>query len=226
MLKLGFVLLFVIGAWGCTASPTTDHQIYWVNSYKAKCVGVAPRLCLQIQRGDTLTDDGWQLFYNTIHGFDYELGYLYKIEVSKQPVSPDKIPADGSSIRYTLRRVLSKQFDSTIRLNDIWLLERINTSVTELNGEPSRPTMEIDLQLMQISGNDGCHNFTADIIAVNAKRITFGPIASADQACMNKHIAHQLITHIRATQSYTLSDMQLSFFDQQGVELLRFKKID
>jgi len=46
-----------------------NEVIYWVNSLKAPCVGVAPMQCLQVQTGEQLNSDGWQHFYSSIEGF-------------------------------------------------------------------------------------------------------------------------------------------------------------
>ncbi len=49
----------------------------------------------------------WQNFYNTIIGFDYLSGYSYRLLVLETKL--DNPPADGSSLSYSLIRVLSKK---------------------------------------------------------------------------------------------------------------------
>ena len=76
MKKLTFfslVLTFLVLGCASTGRPVKPEEnrneyIYWVNSLKRECVGVAPRQCLQIQKGGELTDEGWQFFYDTIKG--------------------------------------------------------------------------------------------------------------------------------------------------------------
>ena len=50
--------------------------------------------------------ENWNLFYSQIEGFSYEPGYEYVLQVRKEKI--DNPPADGSSIRYRLVKVVSK----------------------------------------------------------------------------------------------------------------------
>ena len=83
-------------------------SIYWVNSHKVPCEGVAPMQCLQIKKAE---NESWQYFYSQIAGFDFEPGYLYKIEVREEKLDPKKVPADASSVKYTLVSVIEKNED-------------------------------------------------------------------------------------------------------------------
>lgn len=67
------------------------------------CEGVGPQMCLQVRRAP---DAEWELFYDTIHGFEHEPGTSYELEVQVVPVAD--APADGSSLRYELVRVISE----------------------------------------------------------------------------------------------------------------------
>ena len=73
-----------------------DHQV--------DCVGEAPQQCLLIKERES---DNWQFFYGGIEGFDYEPGFEYKLEVKVYDVKNP--PADGSSKRYVLKRIINKQ---------------------------------------------------------------------------------------------------------------------
>lgn len=64
--------------------------------------------CLQIQESETLDPEGWQLFYDRIEGFDYQPGYIYKLFIKKEKLNPATVPADGSSIKYTLVKMVEK----------------------------------------------------------------------------------------------------------------------
>ena len=81
---------------------------YWVNSSKAPCVGVGPMECLQVRRSES---GPWELFYSQIDGFSYEAGYIYKLKVQEEILDPATVPADASSIRYTLVSVEEKTPD-------------------------------------------------------------------------------------------------------------------
>jgi len=203
-----------------------NEHIYWVNSLKAKCVGVAPRLCLQIQKGDKLNSEGWELFYAAISGFEYEPGYIYKIVVKEEAIPSQQVPADGSSIRYTLIKVLEKQLDSKLRLHDIWALESIESKDLSLEGRQKRPQLEINLQKMNIVGNDGCNNFTGNIQNIDLEKITFGPIATTRKICPDMSVPNKFHQHINQVQAYSIKGLKLYLYDNQGNELFGFKKID
>jgi uncharacterized lipoprotein NlpE involved in copper resistance len=64
--------------------------------------------CLQIRKDE---NEAWQYFYSQIHGFDFEPGYLYKLEVQEEKLDPSQLPQDVSSIKYTMVSVLEKNED-------------------------------------------------------------------------------------------------------------------
>ena len=102
-----------------------DEAIYWINSLRVDCVGVAPRSCLQVQQSESLNHQGWQLFYSSIDGFTYEAGHIYKLVIKKEHTPQDQLPADSASIKYSLVKILEKTVDSKLQLHDIWALEKI-----------------------------------------------------------------------------------------------------
>jgi hypothetical protein len=60
--------------------------------------------CLQVREA---ADRPWQYFYSDIEGFTFEPGFDYELRVREEKVANP--PADGSSLRWTLVRVVSKQ---------------------------------------------------------------------------------------------------------------------
>ena len=79
-----------------------DEKILEVAPTKVDCVGVVPMKCLQVREvgGD------WQNFYAPIEGFDFVEGSRYRLQVKVTKIANP--PADGSSLRYQLVRVLDK----------------------------------------------------------------------------------------------------------------------
>ncbi len=74
-----------------------------VGPQTADCTGVAPMKCLQVKE----TPAGeWSNLYSNIEGFTYEPGYEYVLKIKTEKLANP--PADGSSIRYTLIRQVSK----------------------------------------------------------------------------------------------------------------------
>lgn len=100
-------IAFLAGAFlltACSMQQTlTQDSLLYVNAQTKECSGVGPMTCLQVR---TTEDQGWQLFYQKIEGFDFEPGYQYQLQVHKETIANP--PADGSSIKYTLVKVISK----------------------------------------------------------------------------------------------------------------------
>jgi hypothetical protein len=84
-----------------------DESTLVVSHYKRDMTGVGPMLGLIIQKGESIGTNDWQFFYDNIEGFDYEWGYVYKLQVAYEEI-PNP-PADGSSIKTKLVKVISKE---------------------------------------------------------------------------------------------------------------------
>lgn len=69
------------------------------------CQGIAVMPCLQVR---TLDKKEWTLFYSPIEGFHYQEGYRYVVDV-KATLKPKPVPADASTIEWTLIRIVSQQ---------------------------------------------------------------------------------------------------------------------
>ncbi len=81
-----------------------EVQTWYVGPQTVDCVGVAPQKCLLVKQNP---EDEYQLFYNSIEGFEYEEGYQYELLVLVEPV--ENPPADASSLKYTLVEQVNKQ---------------------------------------------------------------------------------------------------------------------
>lgn len=81
--------------------PLFETTTLYVDSKLADCVGVSPQKCMLI-KDDPNSD--WQMFYDKIEGFDYQEGTKYKIKVKITDV--ENPPADASSLKYTLIKIL------------------------------------------------------------------------------------------------------------------------
>lgn len=86
----------------CQSTPTTETL--YIQDQLADCVGVAPMKCMQVR---SQPGASWSLFYQQIEGFTFEPGFRYRLEVRTEQLTD--VPADASSVRYQLIRVVSKQ---------------------------------------------------------------------------------------------------------------------
>lgn len=91
---------------GCASSvsPDEDVLVLEVAPETVECTGEATGRCLQVRYSGS---GEWTRFYDSIEGFTHEEGVRYRIEVLRRRV-PDP-PADGSSFRYRLLRVLERE---------------------------------------------------------------------------------------------------------------------
>lgn len=86
--------------------PSAQGEIVrmWIGPDRVECVGVAPMQCLQVSYSQ---GGASELFYDTIAGFEPEVGTAYVIDVQvTEVVDP---PADASSRAYTLVSVISEE---------------------------------------------------------------------------------------------------------------------
>lgn len=102
--------ILIILSLSCTnETDESNTSNLWIDSERVSCTGVGEQTCYKIQESDAINNTNWVLFYDAIEGFDnqYETGYIYKISVTKNTVKNP--PADASSIRYKLNKILSKE---------------------------------------------------------------------------------------------------------------------
>ncbi|MDT3250941.1 DUF4377 domain-containing protein [Serratia sp. root2] len=109
-------LLFVAlaGLAGCSQEGTSvnqpkknkgDHtEVLLVNSALVDCMGVSPMKCMQVRHS---IQGQWEMFYSQIEGFTFEPGYRYRLKV--KVTQAENVPADASSLRYTLVEQLEKK---------------------------------------------------------------------------------------------------------------------
>lgn len=79
-------------------------QTLLVREQLADCQGEAPMKCLQVRAAES---EEWRNLYAPIEGFEHEAGHAYELRVEVTQVANP--PADGSSLRYRLLEVVSKQ---------------------------------------------------------------------------------------------------------------------
>ncbi|WNH09918.1 DUF4377 domain-containing protein [Thalassobellus suaedae] len=93
-----------------------------INHYQNTGIGEGLFLTLLVQENSKIGSDSWTKFYNSIEGFNYQPGLIYDIRVMVEQI--DNPPADGSSLKYTLREIKSTQevnyetpFDIDLKIN-------------------------------------------------------------------------------------------------------------
>ncbi len=202
-----------------------DEFIYWVNSSKLECTGVGKMTCFQIQKSETLNLSGeWELFYSQIDGFDYEPGFIYKLKVKEEQL--ENVPADASSIKYTLIKILEKKKDKRLNVSDIWVLETLNGKNISIDSFRTLPQIELNIAEMRISGSDGCNNITGSISKMDNEILEFGMLSQTQMACPDMKTPMEFSKTLTETKSYKKVKTQLILLNKSGEEILVFKKVD
>lgn len=200
---------------------TQNSEVFWVGGVKTDCDAGAGKLeCLNIYRGGNLEAATWENFYAGIEGFAFEEGFLKKVKVKKETLK--KVPADASSIKYTLVKELDKKADIRILLNGKWMLSRLNNA--PVNRSIKLPEMTIELSKRKISGTSSCNNYMGTINNVTSTSILFGNIVSTRKACIHKNIEPEYLAALNAIKTFKVAESMLVFYDENGKELLFFFK--
>ena len=92
-----------------TVALLPGEEIIRINFYKELCPHplLENASCMLVQQGEKLCSEEWSYFYNEIEGFQYEEGYVYELKVRVEEI--ENPPTDGSSLRYILVEVISKE---------------------------------------------------------------------------------------------------------------------
>lgn len=88
-----------------------EKRTLWIAPTTQKCVGEIEKQCMQVKRSKNQKD--WELFYDNIEGFTYKKGFEYQVVVLETKVNNP--PADASSIKYKLIKVISKKKSNAVK---------------------------------------------------------------------------------------------------------------
>lgn len=202
-------------------SSTTNNTVFWVSGFKTECDAGAGKMdCLNVYEGDDLSNANWEVFYSSIEGFEFEEGYLQKIEIEKIELDPKNVAADASSVVYNLVKKLEKRPDIRISVSGNWVLARIDGA--PINKSIVLPTMQLNLDQMRVSGTGGCNNYTGSIDELTFDAVTFGLIASTKKACVNNNIEDDYLTALNNVKTYEIDEATLTFMDSDGTDILAF----
>lgn len=188
----------------CFSCANKTHKIIYISDAKVDCVGVAPQKCLQIKE-EGKTD--WTNFYDQIEGFNYEVGFFYKIKVDVLKI--ENPPADGSSLKYKLIEVLDQ---SKIPLT----LDKGSWLVTHLKGMDSfgrNPFIKIDLAKNEINGNTSCNRFSAKIAVID-DQVEISDLSATEMMCSNVEVESAFLNALKNVSTYTLHEEKLQLLDE------------
>lgn len=108
-LLLAFALIFSTACLNPVGPDAVELRLY-VDSQKVSCYTWIETECLRVRERES---ESWQNFADEIEGFEWEAGYEYRIRVERTTLANP--PADASSFRYVLRKVVSKTAAPALR---------------------------------------------------------------------------------------------------------------
>lgn len=224
-MKLKSVLPFVAGLIIMQSCSTPKNDIMWVGGIKTECdSGAGKAECLNVFKGEDLKDEKWENMHASIEGFEFEEGVMKKIEVQKEDIDAKDVPADASSIRYTLVKELERKADPRIELKGNWVLATINDG--SINRMVVLPTLNFNLKEMRISGNGGCNLYSASITELTSKKLEIQESLGTLMACDNENIENDYHQALSKVATYELKKDMLSFYDKDGKVILSYLKVD
>ncbi|MGF6845321.1 heat shock protein HslJ [Chitinophaga sp. W3I9] len=195
-------------------------QVIYVKESKEPCTGVAPMECLQIKG---VNDADWSNLYTNISGFKYTPGYRYKLRVKITRVKNP--PADGSSLKYTLAKVLEKKKISNTGSAAItgkkWVLVKMdNEAISD-----GAIWMEFDGTQKRMHGKSGCNSMMGAYIT-SGSDLTFSKTAGTLMACPDRDVMRRETSFMKQigdqTFQYAVAGQTLNLF-QNGNIVLQFR---
>ncbi|MCF1752217.1 DUF4377 domain-containing protein [Mariniradius sediminis] len=205
----------------------TVEKTFWINSAKLPCQGVGPMSCLQVQDGEKIEEGRWQNFFSNIEGFEYEPGNIYRIVVAVEQLPPP-IPADASSLRYRLVKVISKTADKTLAITDIWLLEKVGEYEKPKGMGDKSLTFEFNASERRMYGFSGCNTLRGPITKLTETELEFGNLASTMMACgqANMELERAVSNAFSQTKKYKRDGMLLTLIGAGNEVLMVLRKVD
>lgn len=220
-----FVMFFIFMSlfFSCSIIDQKSNQYtYWINSYTVNCEGVSSMKCMQVYKGEVYPEENnWENFYSDIIGFNYREGFVYKLILEEKKLYSEQIPADASSLEYTLIQIISTSKMSE-EINGDWLLIALSTvSVKSIHKEV---VLSIDSDKKSISGSDSCNRIMGRIEKIYKNEIKFGFLGSTRMMCRDMSLADAFHSGLSNTRSFKMEKGILYFYDLSGKEILSFKK--
>lgn len=120
---------------------------------------------------------------------------------------------------------VEKKVDDRLKMNGIWVLETLMGELLPETDLP-RPRIEISVSEMRYMGSDGCNSLNGSMEKLCEKEIKFGMAASTRMMCPDMQVADLFGPTLLKVSSYDVGDMQLILRDEEGNELMQFKKTD
>lgn len=188
-----------------------------VAASRSACVGVGPRRCLQVKRAGS---ERFELFYDTIDGFDFQPGYQYQLRVRITEVADP--PADASNLRYQLVNIIDKAPASNDPEQALWVLQRYIVDGA-MQSVPDGVRATLELIAGRATGSTGCNHY-AGSYQRDGEQLSIDPGGITQRACPGPQMTVEtgFLAALGRVTSLTDDDGQMQLNDADGKPLLSF----
>jgi len=194
-----------------------------MGGYKTECDSAATKgECFMVAYQTELADAKWEKIHIPVSGFEFKPGFLQKIEVKAVELPKGSLAEDRSSIKYKLVKVLEKQQDLRWELHGNWILNSRDGVALPKNDE--QPQLKIDLTKKQLSGNNGCNDFSGVIMNVTSNKFYFERTSTTLRDCTDMPLADEFDNTLKNNATYKIENNTLFFFDEANKPVLTFTK--
>lgn len=212
MKRVGLLLITSIILLSSCKDGNKNTEMMTVASEKRMAMGVAPMEVLVVKEGN---DTDWSFFYSGIEGFDYEPGYEYVLEVKKEAV-PEPVPADASSIKYTLVKEVSKtkkdseNMPQSVQVPLVWTGKVLEIQGSDAGKGAAEGQMPVTIAKIQVTALNSAGLPFAEGDTIHAELLatpTVTPIVDAEYVFKSKesHPAHALGVYMLETDLIDLT---------------------
>lgn len=111
-----------------------------------------------------------------------------------------------------------------MRIHDIFVAIKIDGEKVERRDE--MPRLELNLNTMEVFGNNGCNQFNGKITSVTEKKIAFSGMAMTRKMCPDMVIPTKFDQALQKVEGYKYENLHLTMYDKDGKELFKFLKVD
>ena len=202
-------------------------QVWIVADSKTECSGVAAIKCLQVKKPQ---NEKWLVLAQNIERFNYEDGYTYVVRVKVDKIKNP--PADGSTLKYTLKKVLNREKtgdtiptennggtiprqDNSALTGKIWQLTTIDGNAVN----PDKATISFDFDKNRVGGNGGCNGFGGTLSSNNGE-IKISQIISTKMFCENgSDVENKYLPKLEQVNKYQIADGKLQLLSSDKIVL-------
>lgn len=194
------------------SEPVSETITMIVGPETVACEGVAPQTCLQVKYAE---DEEWQLFYDSIAGFEHAPSFQYELLVKK--IAVENPPADASAFRYELVEIVDQ-----IQVDVMASNELLGTKWDLISYDEQTPVsgseLTINFNADGLGGSSGCNSYFGSY-TVDGTNLSVSQVGSTMMACMEEGLMEQesqFLTMLQAAATFTLTADQLTIHTAEG----------